>query len=372
MRAPANHPQQGLTLIELLVALTIFLFLGGALVMFLRVGIDTWRVGEVRREAYERAQAVIDELVDDLSCTFSDPSKGTGGVVDVLLLSDYDPNGRQRLRFVRTLAGEMRHPITQRAGALTGAQFDYDYVDDARESAQGLLRAPGGLQEIAYVMDCDPTVDMLWKGLKSPIGGAGTLFDDLSIYDVTGDVTAMTRRVRPFVDGVMYLEFNFWADATVTWASDDPGLNGPQSWWDSTRGILDPPATGRAATGHDPTSRHEWRDDVFPSRVQVVLVLRPARAVRFATLKSALGASDTRIRVNNTSGYPDGAFQYLKIGQEWIRYGKLTKSEFTELERGVRGTTATEHPVGTAVYYGTTFTRVVRIPSARHSTWGER
>lgn len=364
-----RRPQHGLTLIELLVALTIFLFLGGSLVMFLRVGIDTWRVGEVRREAYERAQAVVDQFSDDLTSLFSDPSKGTGGVVDVLMLSDYDPNGRQRLRFVRSLAGEMRHPMTQHAGSLTGAQFDYDFVDDARESAQGLLRAPGGLQEVAYVMDCDPNVDMLWRGVKSPIGGFGTLFDDLSIYDDSELPPTMTRRVRPFVDGVMYLEFNFWDQETTTWSNADSAQRGPRTWWDSTRAILDPPMPPGQSSRFDPGSRHEPRDDAFPSRVQLVLVLRPARAARFATLKKPLDSSDSRVLVSNTSGYPDGAFQYLKIGNEWMRYGKLSKTEFSEIERGVRGTVASSHPAGTPVFYGSTFTRVVRIPAVRHTTW---
>ena len=73
----------GLTLIELMVAMTIFLLLGGGLVMFLRVGIDTWRVGETRREAFERAGAILETLADDLRCTFSDPSHGAGNVVDL-------------------------------------------------------------------------------------------------------------------------------------------------------------------------------------------------------------------------------------------------------------------------------------------------
>ncbi len=126
----------GITLIELMVAMTVFLMLGGALVMFLNTGIRTWRVGEARREAFERAQAILETLADDLSSTFPDPSHGTHGEVDVIFLSDYDDQGRQRLRFVRTLAGEMRHPITQDAGSLTGGLGEYDYMDDALEVKQ--------------------------------------------------------------------------------------------------------------------------------------------------------------------------------------------------------------------------------------------
>ena len=65
---------RGMTLIELMVAMSIFLVLGAGLVMFLRVGIQTWRVGERRREVYERGQAILDQMAGDFSCTFSDPS----------------------------------------------------------------------------------------------------------------------------------------------------------------------------------------------------------------------------------------------------------------------------------------------------------
>lgn len=364
-RSAVLKRSQGLTLIELLIATSIFLMLGGSLILFLRVGIDTWRVGEIRREAYERAQAIIDEIASDLSCTFSDPSKGTGGIVDVLFVSDYDPNGRQRMRFVRSLAGEMRHPITQKAGALTGGQFDYDYVDDAQESEWGTLRAPGGLQEVAYVMDIDPASDMLWRSVKSPIGGLHTLFDELNLYDDQVAPPKMTRRMRPFADGVMYLEFNFWGQETASW-TDNEGGRGPQVWWDSTGAIVD------AGDYFDPDSRHEHRDDVFPSRVQVTLVLRPARAAKFARLTRPLGSDDVEIRVGSTSHYPEGAFQYVRVGDEWIRYDTKSKTGFLGLERGVRGSEAMDHPVGTPVIYGTTFTRVIRVPGARSTNWGRR
>ena len=230
----------GITLIEMMVAMTIFLVLGGSLVLFLRVGMRTWRTGEARREAFERAGAILDQVAGDLVCTFSDPSHGTGGVVDVLYLSDYDLNGRQRLRFVRTLAGEMRHPITQGAGTLTGALAEYDYIDDAFESKELILRAPGGLQEVAYVMDRRKESETLWRGVKSPIGGRHTLFDDKNIYNWKPDEIhpLPMRRARPFADGVLYLEFNFWGNGTTTWGSAQSTDRRAYTSWDSTRGIL--------------------------------------------------------------------------------------------------------------------------------------
>ncbi len=361
---------RGMTLIELMVAMSIFLVLGAGLVMFLRVGIQTWRVGERRREVYERGQAILDQMAGDFSCTFSDPSHGAGDVVDVVFLSDYDQSGRQRLRFVRTLAGEMRHPITQRAGELTGARMDYDYIDDAIESEWGILRAPGGLQEVAYLMDPDPTSELLWRGVKSPIGGESTLFKDENIYTEVpedGEEIPQLKRCRPFAAGILYLEYNFWGQHTTVWSENESEGRSAAPWWDSTGGILD---TGTDSDGSD--SRHESRDDVFPSRVQVLLVLRSARATRFARLAQNIDEVLDEILVDSTDHYPDGAFQYVRIDDEWLRYTTKTNRVFLLVDRGVRGTEPAPHKAGTPVIYGTTFSRVVRIPGARSTNWGKK
>lgn len=350
-----------MTLIELLVALSVFLVLGSTLVLFLRTGIDTWRVGEIRRESFERGQAILDQLADDLRALHPDPYHGDGGEVDVLLLSDYDANGRQRLRFVRSLAGETRHPITREAGSLTGGFAEYDFENDSFESGAGLLRAAGGLQEVAYLFDPDPTSELLWRGVRSPVGGDRSLLRDENLVPEGG----VLRRSRPFADGVLYLEYNFWGPDTTTWLGGGEG--GALPGWDSTRGIAS------AEDGSvDIGSRHEPRDDIFPARVQVVLVLRPARATRFGRLVSPIGSSDTEIRLDTARHYPELAYPYVRIDGEWIRYSSITGSTLGGCERGVRGTTAAEHAAGTPAIYGTSFSRVVRVPGARESRWGEK
>ena len=60
------NKEQGMTLIEILVALGIFVMLGSGLVVFLRDGISTWQVGESRRESIERAEAILEPLCADL------------------------------------------------------------------------------------------------------------------------------------------------------------------------------------------------------------------------------------------------------------------------------------------------------------------
>ncbi len=351
--------QHGMTLIELLVALSVFLILGSSLVMFLRIGIDTWRIGEIRRETFERGQSIVDQIEDDLRSMYPNSYHGDAGEVDVLLLSDYDLSGRQRLRFVRSLAGETRHPITRRAGSLTGGFADYDFENDAIESRAGLLRATGGLQEVVYLSDPNPEIELLWRGVRSPIGGERSLLIEENVYPEDGGV----RHCRPFADGILYLEYNFWGTNTISWT----GQGGAHSGWDSTRGIL-----AEEPTFSGVGSRHDPRDDVFPSRVQVVLVLRPARVSRFGRIRSFVDEDDDVIQLDNTQHYPEAAFPYVRIGSEWIRYETIRGRSLIGCTRGVRGTEAAEHPIGEVAVYGTTFSRVIRIPAARDSLWEDR
>ena len=82
--------EAGLTLIEILVALGIFMMLGSSLVMFLRDGMSTWQIGESRREAYERAGAIMDLIGEDLRSSFTQSDPGPdNGLVDVLIALRY-------------------------------------------------------------------------------------------------------------------------------------------------------------------------------------------------------------------------------------------------------------------------------------------
>ena len=62
----------GFTLLELLVAMTILVMLGGALVTILRQGIITWHTAEKRGAIYDRARLVLDGMAEDLRCAAAD------------------------------------------------------------------------------------------------------------------------------------------------------------------------------------------------------------------------------------------------------------------------------------------------------------
>ena len=109
---------RGMTLLELMVAMTIFLVLGAGLVMFLRVGIQTWRVGERRREIYERGQAILGQLASDL----------VGGVLrwtgDSTRLSHLAVEGSVRVRQSTARSGTNRELTIVLAPNQTGRSAD--------------------------------------------------------------------------------------------------------------------------------------------------------------------------------------------------------------------------------------------------------
>ncbi len=351
--------EQGLTLIEILVALGIFIMLGSSLVIFLRDGIATWRIGETRREGYERADAILNPICDDLRAIFSDADPGPGGgLVEVLVLCDRDAFQRPRLRLVRALDDETRNPVSRIAGSLTGGLADIDYRNDAMEARLGVLRAPGGLAEVAYQLGPESGSEVLWRGFKSPIGGDGTLFDEINLAP---DVDGAPMRCRPVADGVLHLEFNFWGGDRRRWV--DGVLQRPVPLWDSTRGIL--PVLKQYGFYSNPQSRDNHLDDIFPDTVEILLVLKPARSLPLGRLISDIDDVQTTIAVDTTAQYPIGTETHIRIGSEWIRVGKIAASSFEDCQRGVRGTTASAHLRNEKVVHGTDFRRTVRVPGTR-------
>ncbi len=65
--------QSGFTLVEILVAMGVFVILGLALVGLMAAAVDAWRQGEAGRLVNERAQTLQRQLADDLAAAVLDP-----------------------------------------------------------------------------------------------------------------------------------------------------------------------------------------------------------------------------------------------------------------------------------------------------------
>ena len=72
---PSNR--KGFTLVELIIAMSIFVFLAVLLAGFLQRGLELWKTGESRGDVYERGQIVMEQLKKDIASVFNEPDNRT-------------------------------------------------------------------------------------------------------------------------------------------------------------------------------------------------------------------------------------------------------------------------------------------------------
>lgn len=364
---------RGMTLIELLVAFMAFLLLVMALVSLASEGLDTWTEGEGRKDVYERAQAILDMVAEDVRNAYAENEWRTSGrerLQPPAFVCDLDSSKRPRLRLVRT-------------GNPNDIKVDPEGRLDARIPAVQYTDA----WEIAYVMDPCPAVNALYRGVRYfDRDRRGSLFDNgvAALMGVTlqsdhscprcgkpagsGPPAPGLRHFSLVDDGVLYLGFKFWTQFTNTW---DDGVrtitqrrrgsqpSGPQIFWDSTR------ADVTRFVFHRRVVHLEDPDFAYPEIAQVSLTLEStSRDFRGVELTQSIDGKALRIPVGTTKGMPD-APNFAKVGEEWIEYADLLAGEVVVKRRGVRGTKGEAHPAGDRLHFGRNFVTDVYVPVHR-------
>ncbi len=189
--------RQGVTLVELLVAMSILLIFGGLAVSTLVYGTQMFRSGHRRSHAYEVAGMVFHQLEDDLAAVASQFWNADAESVDtrIKFWVDHDPDlfdgdwktegGRQRLRFVRSIPDLAVNPRIRQAGDGTrnddDTEIDEEWYnlkdDDGDGRVDEDLQSLEGLCEVAYVLgmdddDSDGSTDTrtLYRAVLAPIG----------------------------------------------------------------------------------------------------------------------------------------------------------------------------------------------------------
>ncbi|MCI0342008.1 MAG: hypothetical protein L0216_12810, partial [Planctomycetales bacterium] len=347
----------------MIVALGVFVMLGLLLAGALHSSITAWHRGEGRREIYERARAVLDQLGRDVAATFTHGGRQSdGGEVHVIFLADRDPKGRQRLRFVRTLSGEDADPWTAGSGAGLASEGFSAYMTrgagapsapagggtppaisrasggrggtaSGGGAGSGRLLPLGGLSEVAWLRGLEDGSATLHRAERSPIGGSESLLD----ADAFGTPAALAKRALPVSGEILHFGLLFWSQYTTTWdtsvrpTTDLAGGGGPLLTWDSTRGILPAPpprhgqpdpAGGSFFLARGAPSRDDPVDDVTPALVRVTLVVGGSGPTDMTTtLAKDVSTSDTDIPVMDATRFPEddapGLERFVKIGEEW-------------------------------------------------------
>jgi hypothetical protein len=313
---------------------------------------------------------------------------------------DYDCDGDgqretrlQRLMFVRINSEERENGELRAAGDIPfGRRYFTLTLDDRTgvleeefdEEGSSVYLPTGGLAEAVFMafppvvgnrVRADRTLSF-YRGYRTPIGGEDSFFAPGALLTPAGVVSSLA----PVMGGLLHLEFRFGDQDTFTFDVKDANIGekgGAGYTWDSTRGILSSvDETGdfgfRLASG--PASLSNPADDVFPSRVQITVVISSGgKREGLARLTRNLRDGDMRIQLDAVRPFTQWRFgeRLVRVGSEWIRFDRVEGRELIVTERGVRNTVASLHKEGSPVFAGRTFTAQVAIPTAREC-WNEK
>lgn len=345
-----------MTLIELLVAFVILLMLITALVTLTTRSLETWTSGEARKDMYDRAQVVLDTISSDLRNMYAETDWYLDDRHNVMpapaLQCDLDKNNRPRIRFVRT-----GNPATMR-------------VDPPAPRDWIAPNYYGPAWEVAYVLDPNPEVNILHRGVRPFDRKKSESLLNPILYSSSTD-SMFTQSFTKAEVGVLYVGYKFWTQFTTTWDETVPireaakgrakQPSGPEQRWDSTR------STDRNFHFYRKSNDIKDPDFVYPEIIQVAVTIESGSPdTHGVKLGDPIDERSTYIHLTHTRGMPD-APAMVKIDGEWIEYGEKSTNDLSQLKRGARHTKAAAHPVGTGVHFGETFTTEVRIPVHREA-----
>ena len=360
---------RGFTLIELLAATALFAVLGTMLFQIVRGAMDIWSSGERSRELHDRAGGALDALATDLRALWP----GVGGATEqdsrFLLSWREEPAAGGPtytvpvLRFARLCHEERSLAWLRQAGDVIGEQRPVERLTGQQPQD---LAPTGGLAESLYTLAVLPgqRLPSLVRRFRTPIGGEGSLLD----AELPERRDRLLQDAIVLADQELYFGVSCWAPGTTEW--DVPrgaaGVAAPMIW-DSTRGLV-APGDPAFAFGRGPASLLDGRDDLFPRRVRLTLVLDDsAGETAGGTLADPVSAEAERIVLASTTFLREQAVpDAVLVEGEWMRVTAMDGRTLS-VERGVRGTKAVPHPDGATVRAGQTFERVLELPSARES-----
>jgi len=352
---PRSRPrEEGLTLVELMVSIAIFMILGLFVMLMTKEALSIWKKSEHRRRAYENAHLITSLLAEDISAAFTREPFGVDEIKARFLVDGLGQNGSQRVMFVRTIEGGPERTVTYFSGAGRRESY-YDLFDNNKDGkVDNGLPALGGLAEVVYFVQ-DGT---LYRGVRSPVGPS-------PVKVISSGLCV------PLAENVLYFGVQLWTQHTTTWdetakpSRTTSAARGAERIWDSTRGYANLKAFLLHRGNHSLTVAE---DDVFPEKIRVTLVLEGDRTERFTTLKEDFTDGDSIARVASVQGFtpPQGGDWpiHVKIRDEWVRIAGKGRKQLIVDEggRAVRGSVRASHPPGATVRIGRTFTQVFYLP----------
>lgn len=323
---------RGFTLLEILIAVTIFVFLAVLLAGLLQTGIDLWRTGETSGDVTERGQIIMEQVKKDLSTVFTEPDKTTAVVY----------------RFNESLSLEKSYSFEP--------SF---YCGSDQQGNQWLYFIHLDSDNFYSVVSATSVVSSTYQKTKERI-----------TYYISGTATSNPQLVRGIVDENTAV--TFWQQqqiqgmpsARTVQAFDDTlylgctcydyqSLN-PVTTWDSRVTI----------TQTIQTQAYPVIPQQLPQVIQVALDIKslPLNASKIKVAEN-VGSSATQVKINTPQSLL-GSGSYIKIGTEWLLVQKKYQYTLT-VTRGTRNTTPAAYSTGEGVQYGETFENKIYLSTAK-------
>ena len=402
MRVLRTRAERAFTLLEVLIAMSLFTVVGFAVVVLMKAGVDMWIGGTTISQQEDRLEQSLPRLEDDVRMV-SVPAQA-----DLIPFDPQNPDPKEEpsplpainrmvsgvhpykigertvpsryWAFVREIGPRELDAYVRRAGTSPEADAYIDGKNDEQEFKDKKHKATGGLMEVLWIYVPDEErvgVGDLCRAFRSPIGGRETLLDPGNHADL--EVVRTKIAPEPIQSNVLHFDIWFWAEFTTSWEGDltqtqrplagqDGKVrkfsSGPSYTWDSTRALL-PKKEFRMAKG--PQSIGFTSDDIWPRKVRV----RVAVVEEDTELAKGIGEGEREFTVVSTDfavGRGDIANDYFKIGDEWIQVsGRDVRQHdrFLVMDRGALGTNAVAHGRDNTVHYGRMMDFVLSIPSFR-------
>lgn len=371
--------RRGFTLLELLIATSIFVVIGAMIFGIMRSSLDVWSRGETERDVRERASAVLDRIAEDLRMTYAQNPAGASPppvqfVCDWVGM-DRDRDGMldlrtQRLRFVRINVEARMNPLMVDSGVDPLANQHFNLVDDQDRKLTGAFLPTGGLAEICYASipvhgAKVPGSLLVGRAYRSPPGTKESLLND----EFLGMPGTFTNEFLSVADDVLYLGFRF---RTTRGESFEPNgrTTGGFMVWDSTRARL--PRTGSFGSflysqADDQLALARTGDDIYPFQVEVTLIVaRSTDDEKVTELTDGVNADapQPQLQVQGTAFLKNNPSTggLVKVDEEWMRLRDLGSTTIQIVERGLMGSPRYAHPKGSRVRQGILFRRVITIP----------
>ena len=350
--------RRAFTLVELLIATGLLVFVGMAVAWMLSGAARTWQRGSRLFQVQVKARKILAYLERDLALLHVGPVERHGRTVTPRILCDFDPNfNTQRLRLVRAYPLEEGR-LPQAAGELLKPRGRIDGIDDAIEALRGDLLPTGGLCEVAWLHTGAASSNpfRLFRAMTAPPGGSNSLL----AQNITLD-----ERFCQIADGVLIFGLQFWSCVTKSWEQATPRWNAPKSgpllWWDSTRAMQDPFELDEDAyrLADRPKSASDPEDDIYPFCVRVVVVLAERGGGVVCRLRRRMSGETNCMDVDDASGLRGR--RYLLVDGEIMEIKEIRGRRVVLKARGLFGTQSVEHRAGAPVRTGVHFARVIPL-----------